>query len=88
MTSAAARSGITFALLLPLLLAAQPVATDSYLPALPAITRDLGAASAREPTVITSHAATQSTCGTRVRRASCAACPAWRWKRSRRAAIG
>ncbi len=35
-----------FALLLPLLLAAQPVATDSYLPALPAIARDLGSASA------------------------------------------
>ena len=30
--------------LLPLLLAAQPVATDSYLPALPAIARDLGSA--------------------------------------------
>ena len=45
MTAAAARRGISFALLLPLLLAAQPVATDSYLPALPAITRQLGAAS-------------------------------------------
>lgn len=33
-----------FAVLLPLLLAAQPVATDSYLPALPAIARDLGSA--------------------------------------------
>ncbi|MES2530649.1 MAG: multidrug effflux MFS transporter [Pseudomonadota bacterium] len=38
--------GISFALLLPLLLAAQPVATDSYLPALPAIARELGAVSA------------------------------------------
>lgn len=34
------------ALLLPLLLAAQPVATDSYLPALPGIRADLGNASA------------------------------------------
>ncbi|WOP15532.1 MFS transporter [Ottowia sp. SB7-C50] len=34
-----------FAALLPLLLAAQPVATDSYLPALPAIARELGSAS-------------------------------------------
>ncbi len=33
-----------FAVLLPLLLAAQPVATDSYLPALPAIARELGSA--------------------------------------------
>ena len=40
-----ARRGVRFALLLPLLLAAQPVATDSYLPALPAIARDLGSAS-------------------------------------------
>lgn len=37
---------ISFALLLPLLLAAQPVATDSYLPALPDIRADLGNASA------------------------------------------
>ena len=35
-----------FAVLLPLLLAAQPVATDTYLPALPAIARDFGSASA------------------------------------------
>ena len=33
-----------FALLLPLMLAAQPVATDSYLPALPAIAHDMGSA--------------------------------------------
>lgn len=36
---------LSFALLLPLLLAAQPVATDSYLSALPAIAADLGSAS-------------------------------------------
>ena len=45
MSGAAARGGISFALLLPLLLAAQPVATDSYLPALPAIAKELGSAS-------------------------------------------
>ncbi|MGI4777355.1 MAG: MFS transporter [Janthinobacterium lividum] len=38
--------GASFALLLPLLLAAQPVATDSYLPALPAIAVELGSATA------------------------------------------
>ena len=43
MTRAAAP--LSFALLLPLLLAAQPVATDSYLPALPAIASALGSAS-------------------------------------------
>ena len=37
MSGAPPRPGASFALLLPLLLAAQPVATDSYLPALPAI---------------------------------------------------
>ena len=36
---------IPFVWLLPLLLAAQPVATDSYLPALPAIAQQLGSAS-------------------------------------------
>ena len=46
MSGAAGRRGVTFALLLPLLLAAQPVATDSYLPALPAIALEMGAASA------------------------------------------
>ncbi|RQR29350.1 MFS transporter [Burkholderia sp. Bp9143] len=40
------RGSLSFALLLPFLLAAQPVATDSYLPALPAIADVLGAASA------------------------------------------
>ncbi|SFM57742.1 MFS transporter [Variovorax sp. OV329] len=44
MTPATA-SPLSFALLLPLLLAAQPVATDSYLPALPAIAGALGSAS-------------------------------------------
>jgi len=37
---------LSFAFLLPFLLAAQPVATDSYLPALPAIAAVLGSASA------------------------------------------
>ena len=46
MSGGAAGRGITFGLLLPLLLAAQPVATDSYLPALPAIALEMGAASA------------------------------------------
>ena len=36
------RRPLSFALLLPLLLSAQPVATDSYLPALPAIAQALG----------------------------------------------
>ena len=40
------RFDVGFGLLLPLLLAAQPVATDSYLPALPAIPTDLGATAA------------------------------------------
>ena len=39
------RRTVSFALLLPLLLAAQVVATDSYLPALPEVARDLGSAS-------------------------------------------
>lgn len=39
------RRPLSFALLLPLLLAAQPVATDSYLPALPSIAETLGSAS-------------------------------------------
>ncbi|MPW23497.1 MFS transporter [Paraburkholderia sp. CNPSo 3157] len=39
------RGPLSFALLLPFLLAAQPVATDSYLPALPAIATALGSAS-------------------------------------------
>jgi DHA1 family bicyclomycin/chloramphenicol resistance-like MFS transporter len=39
------RGPLSFTLLLPFLLAAQPVATDSYLPALPAIATALGSAS-------------------------------------------
>ena len=39
------RRSVSFLLLLPLLLAAQPVATDSYLPALPAIAAEMGSAS-------------------------------------------
>ncbi len=39
------RSSLNFALLLPFLLAAQPMGTDSYLPALPAIADSLGSAS-------------------------------------------
>jgi DHA1 family bicyclomycin/chloramphenicol resistance-like MFS transporter len=39
------RFEVGFSLLLPLLLAAQPMATDSYLPALPAIAKELGSAS-------------------------------------------
>lgn len=38
-------SGLTFTVILMLLLGAQPVATDLYLPALPAIARELGSAS-------------------------------------------
>ena len=45
MKPSAAPPPLSFALLLPLLLAAQPVATDSYLPALPAIATELGSAS-------------------------------------------
>lgn len=43
--SPATAAPLSFALLLPLLLAAQPVATDSYLSALPAIAQALGSAS-------------------------------------------
>jgi MFS transporter, DHA1 family, multidrug resistance protein len=39
------RGALSFAFLLPFLLAAQPVATDSYLPALPEIAASLGSAS-------------------------------------------
>ncbi|MDM0076237.1 multidrug effflux MFS transporter [Variovorax sp. J2P1-59] len=63
MTGAAARSSISFALLLPLLLAAQPVATDSYLPALPAIARDLGAASASLTVFVLAFGFGQLPCG-------------------------
>lgn len=63
MTGAAARSGISFALLLPLLLAAQPVATDSYLPALPAIAQDLGSASASLTVFVLAFGFGQLPCG-------------------------
>ena len=46
MKSGAAADNVPLALLLPLIMAAQPVATDSYLPALPAIRAELGNASA------------------------------------------
>jgi DHA1 family bicyclomycin/chloramphenicol resistance-like MFS transporter len=59
----AARSGISFALLLPLLLAAQPVATDSYLPALPAIAQDLGSASSSLTVFVLGFGLGQLPCG-------------------------
>lgn len=57
------RFGVTFALLLPLLLAAQPVATDSYLPALPEIARDLGSASTSLTFFILAFGFAQLLCG-------------------------
>lgn len=45
MPAVSMRGHALFGWLLPLLLAAQPMATDSYLPALPEIARDLGSAS-------------------------------------------
>lgn len=45
MGAASPRGRVWFGLMLPLLLAAQPMATDSYLPALPEIARALGSAS-------------------------------------------
>ncbi|SEA22298.1 multidrug effflux MFS transporter [Variovorax sp. YR216] len=63
MSGQAARSGISFALLLPLLLAAQPVATDSYLPALPAIARELGAASSSLTVFVLAFGLGQLPCG-------------------------
>lgn len=63
MSGRAARSGISFALLLPLLLAAQPVATDSYLPALPAIARELGAASSSLTVFVLAFGLGQLPCG-------------------------
>ena len=53
----------SFALLLPLLLAAQPVATDSYLPALPEIARDLGSASASLTAFVLAFGIAQLVCG-------------------------
>ncbi|MDM0119654.1 Bcr/CflA family efflux MFS transporter [Variovorax arabinosiphilus] len=52
-----------FVLLLPLLLAAQPVATDSYLPALPEIARDLGSASASLTAFVLAFGIAQLVCG-------------------------
>ncbi|WP_370630089.1 MFS transporter [Xenophilus sp. Marseille-Q4582] len=54
---------LPFALLLPLLLAAQPVATDSYLPALPAIARALGSASASLTVFVLAFGIAQLLCG-------------------------
>ncbi|VWX62765.1 MFS transporter, DHA1 family, bicyclomycin/chloramphenicol resistance protein [Burkholderiales bacterium 8X] len=59
----AAGKGTSFALLLPLLLAAQPVATDSYLPALPAIAADLGSASASLTVFVLAFGFAQLVCG-------------------------
>lgn len=52
-----------FALLLPLLLAAQPVATDSYLPALPAIANELGSASTSLTLFVLAFGLAQLLCG-------------------------
>jgi len=57
------RRGLAFAMLLPLLLAAQPVATDSYLPALPEIARDLGSASSSLTVFILAFGVAQLLCG-------------------------
>jgi len=61
--AAPAARPISFALLLPLLLAAQPVATDSYLPALPAIARELGSASASLTVFVLAFGFAQLVCG-------------------------
>ena len=64
MTAARARGpGASFALLLPLLLAAQPVATDSYLPALPAIAGQLGPASLSLTVFVLAFGFAQLLCG-------------------------
>lgn len=63
MSGAATPRGLSFALLLPLLLAAQPVATDSYLPALPAIARELGSASASLTVFVLAFGFGQLPCG-------------------------
>lgn len=57
------RRPLPFALLLPLLLAAQPVATDSYLPALPAIARAFGTASASLTLFVLAFGIAQLACG-------------------------
>lgn len=61
--SAPRARGASFALLLPLLLAAQPVATDSYLPALPAIALELGSASASLTLFVLAFGIAQLVCG-------------------------
>ncbi|CAB5721968.1 Sulfonamide resistance protein [Delftia tsuruhatensis] len=53
----------SFALLLPLLLAAQSVATDGYLPALPEIARDLGSASSSLAVFMLAFGVAQLVCG-------------------------
>ncbi len=61
--TAAPSPAISFALLLPLLLAAQPVATDSYLAALPQIARELGSASASLTAFVLAYGCAQLACG-------------------------
>ncbi|AGU50510.1 putative transporter, MFS-type [Variovorax paradoxus B4] len=58
-----ARFDLGFGLLLPLLLAAQPVATDSYLPALPAIAKELGSASTSLTLFVLAFGFAQLLCG-------------------------
>lgn len=57
------RFEVGFGLLLPLLLAAQPVATDSYLPALPAIAKELGSASTSLTLFVLAFGFAQLLCG-------------------------
>jgi len=57
------RFEIGFGLLLPLLLAAQPVATDSYLPTLPAIAKELGSASTSLTLFVLAFGFAQLLCG-------------------------
>ncbi|WP_447776103.1 multidrug effflux MFS transporter [Variovorax boronicumulans] len=57
------RFDVSFTLLLPLLLAAQPVATDSYLPALPAIAKELGSASTSLTLFVLAFGFAQLLCG-------------------------
>jgi len=57
------RFEVGFGLLLPLLLAAQPMATDSYLPALPAIAKELGSASTSLTLFVLAFGFAQLLCG-------------------------
>ncbi|MDP9992874.1 DHA1 family bicyclomycin/chloramphenicol resistance-like MFS transporter [Variovorax boronicumulans] len=57
------RLDVSFTLMLPLLLAAQPVATDSYLPALPAIAKELGSASTSLTLFVLAFGFAQLLCG-------------------------